>query len=110
MTDRELLEAAAKAAGMLTDGWHRDGGIATWMPGQAEELWSCWNPLEDDGDAQRLAVKLNIHITSSAFDAWASTPGTDAIEPMGADPYAATRRAIVRAAAALAGAAQEAQS
>jgi hypothetical protein len=51
MTDRELLEAAAKAAeievtAIVADGIpHRFGG-------------GYWNPLTDDGDALRLAVKL----------------------------------------------------
>jgi len=109
MTDRELLEAAAKAAGIETHGWRpHESRPGLYMPPITETgAYVVWNPLTDDGYALRLAVKLNIHITSSAFDAWASTPGTDAIESLGTDPYAATRRAIVRAAAALAGAAQE---
>lgn len=59
MTDRELLELAAKAAGIegvikeTADGvlwlFRHDGG-------------SPWNPLEDDGDTLRLAVFLRLHI------------------------------------------------
>jgi hypothetical protein len=110
MTDRELLELAAKAAGTEIFQWvERDEGqeTATVMPYGFE-----WNPLTDDGDALRLAVKLGL--TVDAFDAAAfddsdkDTPATRvddsnsymlSVEPHQGDPYAATRRAIVRAAA-----------
>lgn len=106
MTDRELLELAAKAAGM--DGW-------TWceeqqcMKSPAKEspygsVHSYWNPREDGGDALRLAVKLNM--SADFFDdeiAVGYTPNCNesqqVVEFTGDDPYAATRRAIVRAAA-----------
>ena len=55
MTDRELLELAAKAAGIcLEDGHHWVGGF-----------WTRWNPLTDDGDALRLAVKLGLVVDCS---------------------------------------------
>ena len=91
MTDRELLELAAKAAGIyLTIEWL---GHEKYKPD--------WNPLTDDGDALRLAVKLEIRIDWGAFDVVALEFNTDAVarEAKSADPYAATRRAIVRAAA-----------
>lgn len=82
MTDRELLELAAKAAGVepyeLHDRWGDCGGIEK----------AGWNPLTDDGDALRLAVKLKLWTHSGM----GSHHNQD-------DPYAATRRAIVRAAA-----------
>ena len=102
MTDRELLEYAAKAAGLE---------IAKPTPAEQAVIYrgsrnflkladgGWFAPLVDDGDALRLAVKLGIHLTNSNTDAWASTLGTNATEPLGADPYAAARRAIVRAAA-----------
>jgi hypothetical protein len=98
MTDRELLELAAKAAG-IEYGQKKaaDGNYHLYLGPPSG--W--WNPLTDDGDALRLAVKLNIHITSSVTDAWATTLLVTAIEPMDSDKYAATRRAIVRAAAEL---------
>jgi hypothetical protein len=86
---RELLEAAAKA----------EGHAYPWvLPARGGER--PWNPLTDDGDALRLAVKLKmtVDITDEASGAgaiglkWCSEPYKD-------DPYAATRRAIVRAAA-----------
>jgi hypothetical protein len=99
MTDRELLERAAKAArieyrawcppGCRSDGWY---GMYT---GVGETgAYEKWNPLTDDGDALRLAVKLNL------WEPVMFGRRTE-IAPDG-DIYAATRRAIVRAAAALA--------
>ncbi len=58
-----------------------------------------WNPLTDDGDALRLAVKLNIHISGFFNKVTTDTDEMSFCENYGADPYAATRRAIVRAAA-----------
>ena len=46
MKDKELLELAAKAAGIKPDSWDDCG----------------WSPLSDDGDALRLAVKLGISL------------------------------------------------
>jgi len=99
MTDNELLEAAARAAGIDLSGGEDEHGAY-------EENW---NPLTDDGDALRLAVKLDIDFymgaDSGGPEAWAGyyLPGRDnkvhACEPIRKDPYAATRRAIVRAAA-----------
>ena len=101
MTDKDLLEKAAKAAGIdwfrHTDGglWQRSGGI--------------WNPLTDDGDALRLAVKLKMDIVYD-FDrvmvVYGDGDATLTTEyfydlPTPTDQYAATRRAVVRAAAAI---------
>jgi len=93
MTDRELLEAAALAVGQERSA--------------AGDLWSnargqLWNPLADDGDALRLAVKLRIRIAGMDQRACAFIGLQEFWEPEGDDPCAATRRAIVRAAAALA--------
>ena len=92
MTDRELLELAAKAAG-LKEGiggafWTEDGGV--------------FDPLTDDGDALRLAVNLGlaIHVWSDETTAMNCRDESDVkVVEGGDDPYAATRRAIVRAAA-----------
>jgi hypothetical protein len=127
MTDRELLEKAAKAAGI------------EWIPSETEKgreleikfgLWlridgepTCprrrWNPLTDDGDALRLSVQLLIQVIQdrmgfvkvgwgTGFDS--GTPTKDGSGPWywkewlsdhNGDRQAATRRAIVRAAAAI---------
>ena len=47
MTEREMLEYAAKAAGVLTKSWY---GNHAYIDG----MLSRWNPLTDDGDVFRL--------------------------------------------------------
>jgi len=110
MTDRELLELAAKAAGIALEktgpwftysdarGFERmnmDGSAVTWR----------WNPLTDDGDALRLAVKLELNVFPVDLPGMSCcTNDSDISEGAmhNGDPYAATRRAIVRAAAEIA--------
>jgi hypothetical protein len=119
MTDRELLELAAKAAGMsLTWGEKYKLGddiidctdIPYAKSNQPDEADMYWNPLTDDGDALRLAVKLGMSIVVKTFphgvyvDVY-NGQAQSAIEPLAdvrfkvANEAAATRRAIVRAAA-----------
>lgn len=112
MTDRELLELAAKADGRkwfhYSSGYGK--GLCCKSDGMSVEYY--WNPLDDDGDALRLAVKLDIGIhpdeeiatTCTSFSIGGA--GYNTCEEWGPmrdgskdDPYAATRRAIVRAAA-----------
>jgi hypothetical protein len=95
MSDRELLEAAAKAAGIEIKHWIGND------PHSPE-----WNPLTDDGDALRLMVKLRLdigfeklHMVSvwcPPLDGWVTEYSDDG---MGTDIAEKTRRAIVRAAA-----------
>ena len=60
MTDRELLELAAKAAGIEHKGYcGTPPGLILWETDYGLKLW---NPLTDDGDALRLAVKLEIDL------------------------------------------------
>ena len=111
MTDRELLEAAAKAAGIVIDKSATNGGgrdnTGFDMPGNAVLDWhngTMWNPLANDGDALRLAVKLHMDVVVDEHTAWAfncALGQSGSSEYVGNDPYAATRRAIVRAAAAM---------
>lgn len=89
MTDRELLERAARAAGVFRGADRIDSGIN--VDGVS---WPIWNPLEDDGDALRLAVRLKLLGSDNYCFVTAMYEN--------GDPYAATRRAIVRAAAELA--------
>jgi hypothetical protein len=113
MTDREPLELAAKAAGIHIgpdSPWSgysdRDGFYTTNMDGSAV-TWR-WNPITDDGDALRLAVKLGINVEHAetlgrqlyGVNCWPVGRGDCGyMETDLSDPYAATRRAIVRAAA-----------
>jgi len=92
-TDRELLEAAARAAGLESMGF--DDGVGLYPAGMVGP----WNPLTDDGDALRLAVKLRIFVEFS--DALLVANANTHLEAFGSDPYAATRRAITHAAAAI---------
>ena len=123
-TDSELLELAAKAAGIevwfprMNGGKDDDGNriiltpCHTMTPNGAAE----WNPLADDGDALRLAVKLGISTFPYPIydeterhsviakqrrraDMMREANQTEVIEVYGDDSCAATRRAIVRSAA-----------
>jgi hypothetical protein len=93
MSDRELLELAAKAAGLWPG------------PEPFEHLLDRWNPLTDDGDALRLAVKLGdtflvkVGIFGQLDKTFCHIDSVATRENLGTDPCAATRRAIVRAAA-----------
>ncbi len=101
MTDRELLKLAAKAAGM---NYHfasiqKHGGVIEhdhYADGKP------WNPLTDDGDALRLAVKLQLCVDIGYAIEFVGVliNGEYVVDvKQGDDPYAATRRAIVKAAA-----------
>ena len=89
-TDKELLELAAKAAGI--EGNQDVHGI--WTQGSWEMGGVCWNSIEDDGDALRLAVQLNL-LTTECVEDWKWC--RDKVEH--ADVCASYRRAITRAAA-----------
>lgn len=82
--DKELLVFAAKAAGLPWDQWVIDGDAS-------------WNPLTDDGDALRLAVKLNIPVFP--YDDETSTGTVGVVAKNWGSKEANTRRAIVCAAA-----------
>lgn len=117
MTDRELLEAAARAAGWT--GWQSKHGYWNVTSPEGETTIGLledrdgffgdalldvgWNPLDDNSDAFCLAVKLDIvpRVINGVAFAWRDGV-CDMQEPCDTDPYAATRRAIVRAAAAMA--------
>ena len=95
MNDRELLEMAAKAAGYTLKDYYDVNG--RWWP-WCHELKNYWHPLTDDGDALRLAVKLRMDVRIYGTDVRVFCGGVVAFEGP-PDFYAATRRAIVRAAA-----------
>jgi len=94
MTDKELLELAAKAAGIDVR-WYQ--GDCLRVADKCNGFAGRWNPLTDDGDALRLAVKLRMDVEWLDVDT-VFVSGGPCIH-VGVDPYAATRRAIVRAAA-----------
>ena len=106
MTDRELLEKAAKAAGLDLFVWGTKGAEKFCIKLEDRSPGNLWNPLTDDGDALRLAVKLRIEIMwprpgDHVCAGNVRKVGAGSCEDDLSDPYAATRRAIVRAAAAI---------
>ena len=93
MTDRELLELAAKAAGVdarrLAHAW----------PDRFDD--EQWNPLTDDGDEARLeaALQLNVEWHPLTQSVQVGTAAIACSENYRKDAQAARRRAGVRAAA-----------
>ena len=105
-TDRELLELAAKAVGYVPA--TQDSGSPFVIFGGDDAM--DWNPIDDDGDALRLAVDLDLAIVpypiynKQKHSVLVQKKNLDEsrfeeMELHGDDPRAATRRAIVRAAA-----------
>ncbi len=94
MTDREMLDLAGKAAG-FSEFVFINGRGAVYDPKEGiMQPYRAWDPLKDDGDALRLAVKvLNWPNGGRAFiDAVICL---SAVGKLPVDPYAATRYAIV---------------
>lgn len=87
-TDRELLELAAKAAGIKIE---RRADGRTFRKEKGFPF--SWNPLDDDGDALRL---LHIIYRKSNVDDWIRI-----YDNLWGGSLEDTRRAIVRAAAAI---------
>lgn len=113
-TEKELLELAAKAAGIEGE-WCAFFGITGHGAGKkqfgigdpAVFVWGIdrlWNPLEDDGDALRLAVKLHLQLSCGSHlrRSWATRGAIDWYaywDQFDGDEGKAIRYAIVRAAA-----------
>ena len=105
MTDREYLELAAKAAGLEA---YWPDNLEDWQKDLTDPYVNKkkWNPLTDDADALRLAVKLAIDFKIRNGATWWDRQVSEGVvywchEPHNDDPLAATRRAITRAAAEL---------
>ncbi len=100
MTDRELLELAAKAAGHIT----RSDNLNVWIVETDGSPIARWDPLADDAQAMRLAVKLALTIAIQHHETEVFTWEGECLssEHVFVHPdhsYKATRRAVVRAAA-----------
>ena len=91
----ELLKLAAKAAGNDykhdNSFWAHEDHCAYWSYADLCTCGGRWNPLINEGDALRLAIKLDIDVAKAEIKFWEKHSSIN--------PYAATRRAIVRAAA-----------
>ena len=108
MKDRKLLELAANVAGIELDWNGIPANGSPWrMTGEGGDRGPAdtWNPLTDDGDALRLAVKLRINL--EFYVDWVVS-SCDGLRLVTGDVYqdegemtGATRRTIVRAAVAL---------
>jgi hypothetical protein len=106
VTDKELLTLAVKA-----DLWGRSDMLDN--PDYMRGYLSSWNPLEDDKEAFRLAVRLRIVTTNPPNNMRGYIRASGAVwdneinickvaadeRITNDDPYNATRRAIVRVAA-----------
>lgn len=103
MNERKMIQMAAKAAGYtLNDHYDADGRYWPWC----SEINDYWQPLEDDGDAFRLMVKLRLcslfpmrgdrFITVGAGQVGSERPAW--FEPVLHDPCKAMRTSIVCAA------------
>ena len=100
LTDRELLELAAKAAGYnIVDKSHP---ISVYIYSDGCKGGVFWNPLKDDGDAFRLAVKCRMNVNIYYNDTRVTADDVFLCEMHEVDLCAATRRAIVRVAAEIA--------
>ena len=119
MNDRELLEMAAKAAGIWVDDDNFSDPIdrkytpnlGLWVHvGDSKDIGHWWNPLNNGDHALRLAVKLRLCIDNCVGEDEDRTDvsvgneigcaGSVIVDELrGIDADAATRRAIVRAAA-----------
>lgn len=123
--DHELLTLAAKAAGLPLE-WRdvmsadfRSRSLRSYLRVPSPHGWDkrmtdlvAWNPLHDDGDALRLAVKLRLNISFTRglgpghkdeyMQVSPATLGHLAeFGPLGEDAEETIRLAIVRAAAAI---------
>ncbi|MES2625893.1 MAG: hypothetical protein V4628_11495 [Pseudomonadota bacterium] len=112
MDDREIVKRSAEAMGYHPISPYEQGhGMGIGVSGVGIRNW---NPLENDGDALRLAVKLQLTVCNEQIGAGVAYctrdegedfpmiySGNDQAEVV-AEDYAATRRAIVVAAAQIA--------
>lgn len=111
MTDRELLELAAKAAGFQFDPTVTTSDDRLYGCFDTDKLQGLyvWAPLTYDDDAFRLQVRVGLHVHCdfeckghpSVEVFYFKKPGYECgiVCESGSDHAAATRRAIVRAAA-----------
>lgn len=95
MTDKELLELAAKACGVSGSYIRIDDGHNPLEVGIGDLTGTWWNPLVDDGDALRLAIQLGLIINPwpQAKKVFVGDGDGEGIVVSGDDLYVTTRRA-----------------
>ncbi len=110
MTDRELLEAAARAAGLVVESIEENGTAWVFEDGAERDadgeppIWA-WRPLADDGDVARLEAARSINVAWGPSHVAASGIARGIVElysDHGGDRNKARRYASTRAAAAMA--------
>lgn len=114
MTDKELLELAAKAAGLELDEVHlaylEDENTFIRHEPDSDRISGEWNPLTSNSDAFQLMVNLNFCVTQWTSESGyqphvmvgykrKQNNGGNIVEDHKNDALSATRRAIVMAAA-----------
>lgn len=103
ITDKELLELAAKAAGLKDPVWDDFYNAISYTVRKGFE--DCpWNPLNNDSEAFNLAADLRLAINPGKHIGDGCTvetqlPGIAGVTVFRKDPAAQMRRAIVMAAA-----------
>lgn len=98
--DRELLELAAKAAGLVNPQYEQAvAGNWNIYHGDLEDPRECWNPLTDDGDRYRLARQLGINIDFSDCCAWKRMPSGNLIQEFWGGDCGDEAHAVLRVAA-----------
>lgn len=111
---KHMLRMAAKAAGYQIE-WHEDSKSASGFYLQSGLVSRRWSPIDDDGDAMRLAVKaqLSLHNDHKNSNCVWCTRSTDediigeangkyeSEDEICEEDFSATRLAITRAAAAI---------
>lgn len=104
ITDKELLTYAAKAAfNRRVFFEYNDNGFdsaihKSWLEEIESGIFFPWNPLANDGDALRLAVKLEMKINCMELSQFQVSTYDEKGNPTYTDD-SCVRRAIVRAAA-----------
>lgn len=102
MSDKELLELAAKAVGVAVVRWN--DGLEPYSSGLGFILDSgrLWNPRTNDGDGARMEAALGIHVAWHSDGVvcglrWAGS--TELFDDNGGDKQASRRMASLRVAA-----------
>lgn len=104
--DVDLFESAAKAAGITLEWWDDGESLNPGYVVNSENDWVSWDPLTNDGDALRLAVKLGLEVHPSPRGCsalWDVSGGKRVLTVLnsvvGCDSDGSTRLVITRAAA-----------
>lgn len=101
MNDRELLDLAARGAGIDVT-FRGDEPYGRWKRTRGSGVMY-WDPLGNDGDALRLAILLNMELRATDDRCTCKVPNVTPLQDVfvSGNPTLAVRRAIVMTAAAI---------